>query len=307
MTRLQRAPEVSALAALLLAAAALLSLSVLFPMSDQAPTRLGAAMCVVALVLATATYAVGPRLPRRALLGVATLATLLNTCLVPFAHTSAGAVADAVAYVWLVGYVALFFPHAATALAALVTAGYGAALLASGLPGMLAAWLLMSGTIWAVAVTLSRVSRAARRQMQTDLLTGALNRTGLAAAAERIFARTRRHKEALALVALDLDAFKKVNDMGGHAAGDRVLAEAAEAWSDALRGDDVLARVGGDEFVLLLPGTSTEEAAAVLERLRTAHPVEWSAGMTQWEPGETLEECLLRADHRLYEAKPIAR
>jgi diguanylate cyclase (GGDEF)-like protein len=292
---------------MLLAGAILLALSAIFPMSDHAPVRLGTVMGVVALALATATFAFGHRVPRRVLLGVAVLATLLNTSLVPFAQTSAGAIADAVAFVWLVGYVAIFFPGAALALAALVTVGYGAALVASGLPRMHTAWLLMSGTIWAVAATLSRVSRAARRQIETDLLTGALNRGGLAEAAERVFERTRRRSEQLALVALDLDAFKQVNDEGGHAAGDRLLAEAAEAWSEVLRDDDVLARVGGDEFVLLLPGTSTDQATAVLDRLRHAHPVGWSAGMAHWEPGESLEECLERADRRLYEAKLVAR
>jgi diguanylate cyclase (GGDEF)-like protein len=107
----------------------------------------------------------------------------------------------------------------------------------------------------------------------------------------------------LALLFIDLDGFKEVNDQCGHAAGDRLLVEASAAWRGALRRDDVLARTGGDEFVLLLPNTSQDEAMTILERVRDAYPVAWSAGVTDWRDGDTLESCLERADDRLYAAK----
>jgi diguanylate cyclase (GGDEF)-like protein len=93
--------------------------------------------------------------------------------------------------------------------------------------------------------------------------------------------------------------------MTPHPADNRLLAEAADAWRAALRGDDFLARTGGDEFVLVMPRTPPEQAEAVLERLRGAHPVRWSAGVTAWRPGESLESCLARADARLYAAKAV--
>jgi diguanylate cyclase (GGDEF)-like protein len=293
--------------ALFLGAAAILAVAVLFPMSDGAPVRLGMVMIGVSVAMAGATLVWGDRWPRGALLGEAVVAVVLNSLLVAYAHTTAGAMGDAVAYVWLMLYVAIFFPSAATAFAGLIAAGYGAGLLASGLPRMVAAWAIISVSTWMAGLVLSRVSRAVRRHVATDALTGALNRAGLRAAADRAFLRTRRRAEDLAVAAIDLDGLKQVNDAHGHAAGDRLLTETAEAWSSALRSDDVLARTGGDEFVLIMPRTSRDEAAAVLERLRRAHPAAWSAGIARWRPGESLEACLERADKRLYVAKAERR
>jgi diguanylate cyclase (GGDEF)-like protein len=107
----------------------------------------------------------------------------------------------------------------------------------------------------------------------------------------------------LTLAVIDLDAFKEVNDRTGHAGGDRLLVETAHAWRAGLRADDVLARVGGDEFVVLMPATTPDEARVMLARLRLAGSAAWSAGLARWRPDEPLEACLERADGRLYEAK----
>jgi diguanylate cyclase (GGDEF)-like protein len=302
----RRPPEALALCALLLGAAAVLVLAVAFPMSEQAPVRLGYAMIGVAVAMAAATLAVGHRVPRDVLLAEAVVAAILNSVLVAYAHTPGGALGDAFAYGWLTAYVAVFFPPAAVGFAVLVATGFGLGLLASGLPGLFTGWALVSLSTLMLAAVISRVSRGVRRQAVTDALTGALNRGGLRIAAERAAARRRRRTQELTVAALDLDAFKQVNDRDGHAGGDRLLAEAVDAWQSVLRGDDVLARTGGDEFVLLMPGTTETEAAAVLERLRRSHPVAWSAGVATWRPGEPLEACLQRADERLYAAKAAA-
>jgi diguanylate cyclase (GGDEF)-like protein len=302
-----RSAEVVVLVAFFLGAAAVLGISVLFPMSDGAPVRLGTVMIGVALAMAGATLVWGDRWPRGVLLAEAAVAVVLDSVLVAYAHTTAGAMGDAVAYLWLMLYVGIFFPSWATPFGVLVAAGYGAGLLASGLPRMVAAWALISLSTWIAGIVLSRVSRAVRRHVATDALTGVLNRAGLHAAADRAFLRTRRRDEDLAVAALDFDGLKQVNDAHGHAAGDRLLTETADAWRSALRGDDVLARTGGDEFVLIMPRTSRDEAAAVLERLRRAHPAAWSAGIARWRPGESLEACLERADQRLYVAKAERR
>jgi len=202
-------------------------------------------------------------------------------------------------------YAALFFPRLAAAFVALIAAAFGLGLLVSDIPGMLTPWVLVSVTTATVGAVLAGVSRGVRRHLQTDTLTGTLNRDGLQAAAGRVGIRARRRSEQITVAALDLDAFKQINDRDGHAAGDRLLTDAAAAWRAALRSDDILARIGGDEFVVIMPGTSPDEARTVLARLRQAHPVRWSAGVARWRSGEPLEACLQRADRRLYAAKGL--
>jgi diguanylate cyclase (GGDEF)-like protein len=180
---------------------------------------------------------------------------------------------------------------------------FGAGILVADVPGMATAWAIVSLTVVSAAVVVSRVSRHIRHDALTDQLTGTLNRTGLADAADGLGARRRRGEGRVAVAMLDLDGFKHVNDRHGHAAGDHLLVELTAAWRAALRQTDVLARTGGDEFVLIMPGTTAEEAGAVLARLERAHPARWSAGTVTWDPGESLEACLERADRRLYAAK----
>jgi diguanylate cyclase (GGDEF)-like protein len=268
-------------------------------MSPQAPLGLNRAATVLALAMAAVTLGFGARLPRAALLGQAVVIAVANSVLVSAAATPVGAAADAFAYAWLMAYIAVFFPAASAFFAALMVTGFGVALLISGLPNMLLIWVLTSATIAAIGGLTSWVSWTLRRQADTDPLTGAANRAGLERAARSVAQR----RQEVAVVAWDLDGFKEVNDRHGHAAGDRLLVEAVGAWRSVLRRGDVLARLGGDEFVVVMPGATRREAEAVLERLREAHPVSWSAGVAYWRPGESLEACVARADRRLYQVK----
>jgi diguanylate cyclase (GGDEF)-like protein len=301
--RPRRSPEALALAVLFAGAAARFAYVAVVASGDGLGAPLGVALAVAALAMAAGTLVFGDRLPRRTLLAAAAVAVVLDSVIIAAAPTSGGIMAHAIGYAWLTVYVALFFPRAASWFAALVAAGFGLGLLASAVPGMLGGWLVVSVSAVVVSQVLSRISSAVQRHLKTDTLTGVLNRGGLEAAADRAFLRSRRRTEDLSVAVLDLDAFKAVNDREGHAGGDRLLAEAADAWRAALRGDDVIARTGGDEFVLIMPGTSGDQAQAVLSRLRGAHPVQWSAGVTRWRPGESLESCVARADSRLYAAK----
>jgi diguanylate cyclase (GGDEF)-like protein len=142
----------------------------------------------------------------------------------------------------------------------------------------------------------------------TDPLTGTANRRAwddeLASAAEQAEFDGRPMSVAL----LDLDDFKGYNDHFGHQAGDRLLKEVSAAWQAILRMSDVLARIGGDEFAVLLPGCSLETAAQIAERLRAAVPAaNCSVGVASWDRIETVEELLARADAALYEAKEGGR
>lgn len=138
----------------------------------------------------------------------------------------------------------------------------------------------------------------------TDPLTGTANRRAwddqLSEAIE--WAGFDGHPMSVAL--LDLDDFKGYNDRHGHQAGDRLLKEVSAAWPAILRMSDVLARIGGDEFAVLLPGCALETAAQIAERLGAAVPAaNCSVGVASWDRIETVEELLARADAALYEAK----
>jgi diguanylate cyclase (GGDEF)-like protein len=263
-----------------------------------------ALLLAVSAVLVTGTYVLRDRLAPWTLLAQAVLGITLNSVLLAHADAPAGAVLVGFSSLWLTVYAAAFFPRVWLPFAMLVSIGFGAGLLAGGLPRMVSPWVVLTLSSFTAGAVLSRISLAVRGWLETDVLTGALNREGLRAAAERARGRRRGRIQGIAVAALDLDGFKQINDRRGHLTGDRVLVEAAQAWRGALRRADVLARTGGDEFVLILPNTSRAEAAAVIDRLRRAHAVAWSVGITTWHADESLGACLERADQRLYAAKP---
>ena len=116
-----------------------------------------------------------------------------------------------------------------------------------------------------------------------------------------------RRGEPLALAVIDLDDFKLVNDRGGHAAGDRLLVDLAGVWTASLRPGDLLARFGGDEFVLLVAGAAEDQVDSVLARLARSHDAPWTAGAVVCADDESLDEAIERADARLYIAKEPRR
>ena len=299
-----RPAEVWALACLYLGGSVGALLGALRPFSPDAPVALSYACSAVAAVVAAGLWLLGGRAGRHLLVGLAVLAVGLISGIVATAATTAGATLTAYAYLWVAIYAAHFFPRrVAVWMAGFVSVAYGVALLANDLPAARKAYIVVVGTIWAATVVLSGVVARLREQAGTDQLTGLLNRPGFAAAAARAHALAGRTGDPLTLAVLDLDGFKAVNDRSGHAAGDRMLADLSAGWRATLRTCDVLGRHGGDEFVLLLPATTPSEAGTVLERLRSSSPLPWSAGVTLWSPGESLDACLRRADRSLYDVK----
>jgi diguanylate cyclase (GGDEF)-like protein len=117
---------------------------------------------------------------------------------------------------------------------------------------------------------LASLSATMERTAQTDSLTGLFNRRALTAHITRVAAQSRRREEPMSVLMIDLDRFKQVNDTHGHEAGDQVLCAVADLMRDALRGDDVYGRWGGDEFVVVLPATDADAARATIGRLRDA-------------------------------------
>ncbi|MBI3668847.1 MAG: GGDEF domain-containing protein [Acidobacteria bacterium] len=150
-----------------------------------------------------------------------------------------------------------------------------------------------------------------RKQASIDALTGLANRRfgeqRLAAEA----ARSQRYGHPLTVLALDLNEFKQINDRYGHPAGDQVLKEFAARLNSAIRVSDLAVRMGGDEFLVLLPECPLEQVHGLLARLRSlvvdfqGHkiPVKFSAGWVGYERGETPAQFLARADQTLYADK----
>lgn len=142
-------------------------------------------------------------------------------------------------------------------------------------------------------------------EAQTDALTGLPNRRAWDAHLKRAVTE----QEAYAIAILDLDHFKQFNDTHGHPAGDRMLKETAAAWRDQIRAFDVLARIGGEEFGLLLPDCDAATARYITDRLRrrVAQGRTCSAGIAVREPSETSDAVIARADQALYQAKARGR
>lgn len=164
--------------------------------------------------------------------------------------------------------------------------------------------LLLTTFSAVLGLTVSRW-RGAHQQATTDRLTGIANRRLWEEVLPRMVAQARREEKPLSVAVLDFDHFKSVNDTLGHQAGDRVLRQAASAWSSQLREGDLLARYGGEEFAIALYDCPTEEAVEVLERVRACTPdgQTCSVGIATLTGGEDADELVSRADAALYEAK----
>jgi diguanylate cyclase (GGDEF)-like protein len=149
------------------------------------------------------------------------------------------------------------------------------------------------------------------REARTDRLTGLDNRAGWDELVAYEESRRSRTAEVVSIVSADLDGLKAINDAGGHAAGDRVICAAADLLRATARAMDRVARVGGDEFLILLPETDAQGAAAFVTRLRTraarklpkAGGESMSVGTATTECGETLAEAIRRADAAMYADK----
>jgi diguanylate cyclase (GGDEF)-like protein len=169
-------------------------------------------------------------------------------------------------------------------------------------------------------VAYERMRIILERRSASDPLTGVFNRRGFGEAYAREvarMARMRQRSRSLALLCVDLDYFKRINDQYGHAEGDRVLVSVAQMISAALRETDVLARFGGEEFNVLLPETDLKRALGVAQRiqnlLREAYAGDLpsctaSIGVAvQTDPAEGIDPLMSRAHAALYRAKENGR
>ena len=153
------------------------------------------------------------------------------------------------------------------------------------------------------------------RLAQVDSLTGLSNRRVAEGRLASESARSKRYGHPLTVISFDLDKFKQINDSYGHLAGDQVLKEFARRLNSTIRVSDLAARMGGDEFLVLLPECTTSHVNTLLARLRPMEteyggariPICFSAGWVGYEKGETTEQFLERADRILYAAKRASK
>jgi diguanylate cyclase (GGDEF)-like protein len=233
---------------------------------------------------------------------------------------------DEMLYIWLALYAAYFFPvRQAAAQLALMSGAYLVVLLLSAPHGVIAgSWLTLVGVIFPAAALLRAVRdavtglvRSLAEVARTDTLTGLKNRLALEQEIHVEVERTLRAEQELSIVIGDLDHFKAVNDELGHRAGDEALVRIGQILHTRRRAGDSIARTGGEEFTILLPGASEHEAYLVAERLRvtverefTDHPVPitFSFGVATYpEHGRNADAVIEAADQALYAAKALGR
>ncbi|MBC7281162.1 diguanylate cyclase [Hoeflea sp.] len=166
---------------------------------------------------------------------------------------------------------------------------------------------------------LKRQERKLARLAWTDGLTGALSRRRILELAESEIERAHRHGIAVSLLILDADHFKQINDRNGHTAGDEVLKGMVERWKRVLRSHDLIGRIGGEEFCILLPEVGSDGAVRVAEKLRqetACLPFAFegqllratvSIGVATLAPGQDVAALMRSADRALYEAKDAGR
>ncbi|MCL7930025.1 GGDEF domain-containing protein [Halomonas llamarensis] len=186
--------------------------------------------------------------------------------------------------------------------------------------GLVLAVMLIALTLLAAVLHLQRQRNTLKMLMLTDELTGLYNRRHLVDAASRTLTDAQRHQQPISLLLLDLDYFKHVNDTYGHPAGDDVLRKVSQQLCNISRATDIVARIGGEEFCLLMPNTPVDDAENVAERIRHAIAIEplthldrhlqqtVSIGVTTSLNGaQSFQQLYSLADQALYQAKALGR
>ena len=277
---------------------------------------------IAALVVVTFLLAVGPRLPHWALAPLGPIGAVLIAYALA---TSPGAGDGAALYMWPVLWTAFFFGlRGAVAIVVTIGVAHGVALLSLAADsGFFDRWVdVMVSVVVVTAVVHVLASRndelVARLagEARVDKLTGLLNRRGFEERASIELAHDKRDDLSIAVAAFDIDYFKRINDEWGHETGDRVLSRLGAVLASNSRDVDAVARIGGEEFVVLLPGSDSADADVFTQRIRRElaaadasdiPAVRVSAGVAAARAPENVEALLLRVDSALYAAKRAGR
>jgi diguanylate cyclase (GGDEF)-like protein len=273
---------------------------------------------VVAGVIVALLLAVGPRLPRWALAPLGPIGVLVIAYAMSGVH---GAGDGAVLYMWPVLWSTFFFGRrGAVSIVACIGVAHAVTLLslpaASSFPGRWIDVMVSASLVAGVVLTLvgrnDRLLAQLSQEARTDSLTGLLNRRGFDERASLELAHARRDGSSLAMATFDLDYFKRINDEWGHETGDGVLTRMGRLLREETRDIDLAARFGGEEFVVMLPGSTSADAQAFAERVRRKlaaadrlglPTVRVSVGILAARAPESVEAMLRGADSALYAAK----
>ena len=290
------------------------------PRSDRAALLV---ICAVGFAGVAAMLVTSRRLPASLLQPTVLVSDVLIALVVYFSGEPSSFYA--MYFIWLNVYVCYFFaPRVACLQSAAALAAY--LLVLALMPGAIAItpWLMTAGTMALVGTMVSLLTGNVDRLVvelgdaaRNDPLTGLLNRRGFDEAIAREIQRARRGERPLSLVIGDLDHFKRVNDRAGHSAGDEILRRLSALLRECTRAVDSTARIGGEEFAVLVPDTDAGGAHVLAERLRAAvgeafarepEPITMSFGIACFpDDANAASDLLQAADSALYTAKRRGR
>jgi diguanylate cyclase (GGDEF)-like protein len=282
----------------------------------------------IAMVVAPLVLLFGPRLPRAALAPLGPIGAAVIAYAIATTH---GYADSAVLYMWPVLWMAHFYGARGTVFIVLWT-GLVHGIAVWSMPGIqgnpdrwidvMVSVIVVGGVVRGLSAHSDRLVGRLVSEARVDPLTGLLNRRGFQERMDVELSRALREQSSLAAVAIDIDHFKRVNDEHGHELGDRVLTWLGALISGQVRGVDIAARLGGEEFVLVVPGADAEEATTLAERIRdvvgSAHDrarfgisdelaITVSAGVAAMIAPVDSNELLACADEALYAAKRAGR
>jgi diguanylate cyclase (GGDEF)-like protein len=290
------------LAGMFLAGALLVIAVVLFSDSQAEGTRM--LLGVAALPCALLLHGFRHRVPDWVLHGLVLSGTALILATIAVDPVPTTTVAASALLIWVTIYASAFFGLRAAVAHGLVAAvGFAVVLRLHPVEQTTTVWLLVMGTAGVAGFVVGWFARRLNSLAATDALTGLPNRQAFESVLGTEIDRAERGDTPLAVALVDLDDFKAINDGEGHQAGDRALAALPEQWRRELRAHDVLARYGGDEFVVLLPNCPLDDAEDALTRMSRAGWPTCSVGVVAVARGERPEMVLARADAALYRAK----